>query len=428
MRKIDFNANQLADALLSFGPDHKVSILDSCGVRHLGSHLMIAGVDPVETIELHGPNSEKSLAEFEIFLGSNRPAIFTLGYELGLALNGIGSKHQGQAGEPYIYAAAFDALAVHDYISGETVIGGKTEAADNLFSLLTAPKRPTDAGESPSEVTSNFGSEEYIAAILAIQERIRDGDTYQTNLTRRVTANLPDSLSPAHIFGRLRKVHPAPFAAYIERPSSTVISASPERFFRIGSGKISTSPIKGTRPRGATPEEDHILREELLKSAKDRAENTMIVDLLRNDLGRVCEFGSVRVKRLCEIEEHPSLFHMVSTIEGDVRQGTSISDVIRALFPCGSITGAPKISTMRIIDEIERSPRGLSMGTIGVYMPASFGMGEFIETSVAIRTMTVRGPQAEFNVGGGIVIDSDPASEYEETVTKSAALLSALGL
>lgn len=428
VRKIDLNPDELADALLSRGPGHRVSLLDSCGVGHLGSHLMITGTDPGETLELFGPDPHETLAEFEALLGSGRPVIFTLGYELGLALNGVRSKHQEQANEPFIYAAAFDSLAVHDYLTGETAVRGEPDAIDRLINLLNAQGSGTDAGRTVQKTHSDFTPAEYAAAVIEIQERIRAGDTYQANLTRRITADLPDSLLPAHIFRRIRNNHPAPFAAYIERPASTVISASPERFFRIENGKISTSPIKGTRPRGSSPEEDLMFRDELLKSQKDRAENTMIVDLLRNDLGRVCKYGSVRVERLCEIEEHPSLFHLVSTIKGDLIPEISVSDVIRALFPCGSITGAPKISTMRIIDEIERSPRGLSMGAIGIYMPASFGMGEFIDTSVAIRTMTVRGRTAEFNVGGGIVIDSDPVSEYEETVTKSLALLSALGV
>ncbi len=387
---------------------------------------MLAGIDPVETMEFSGPDTDHVLTEFEGLLKKGRPVIFTLGYELGLALDRIESRHP--ATEPFIYAAAFDSLAVHDYITGETVLAGDPDAVDELESLLRKRECLSDAGAAAINTASNFTPDEYADAVQAIQERIRAGDTYQTNLTRTISVDLPDSLTPGQIFLRLRKKHPAPFAAYLERPGSTVISASPERFFRISDGKISTSPIKGTRPRGETPEEDDLLRDQLLNSAKDRAENTMIVDLLRNDLGRVCEFGSVQVERLCDLEEHPSLFHLVSTINGRLRPNTTISDVIRALFPCGSITGAPKISTMRIIDEIERSARGLSMGAIGIYMPASLGLGEFIDTSVAIRTMTVRGRQAEFNVGGGIVIDSDPQAEYQETVTKSLALLSALSL
>ena len=426
VRDIDLNADEIAAALFAHGPSRHVCILDSCNVRHLSSRLMIAGIDPVETKELKGPDPDAAIAEFEDFINKGLPVIFTLSYELGLALHGIRSIHRTD--EPFIFAAAFDALAVHDYPTGETVLRGESGAVDKLSSLLSLRRTALSHGASADDISSNFTPDEYAAAVLTIQERIRAGDTYQTNLTRKISAELPESLAPHDIFLRMRKHHPAPFAAYLERPDSTVVSASPERFFRIGDGVITTSPIKGTRPRGATPEEDARLREELAGSAKDRAENTMIVDLLRNDLGRVCEFGSINVERLCELEEHPSLFHLVSTIKGSLRNQSTIASVIRALFPCGSITGAPKISTMRIIDEVERSARGMSMGAIGILMPASFGMGEFIDTSVAIRTMTVRGRSAEFKVGGGVVIDSDPRAEYQETVTKSLALLSALGL
>jgi para-aminobenzoate synthetase len=153
----------------------------------------------------------------------------------------------------------------------------------------------------------------------------------------------------------------------------------------------------------------------------------MIVDLLRNDLGRVCEFGSVHVEALCELEVHPSLFHLVSTITGKLREKVKPSEILAALFPCGSITGAPKISTMRIIDEIEDEPRGLSMGAIGYRVPGDgFGMPETIDTSVAIRTMVITGSKATFNVGGGIVAESDPLTEYEETITKARSLLDAI--
>ena len=422
------NVDDLVAAFLNCGRHRRVCILDSCGVGHLGSRYLFAGADPAETFEYKGLDPEEAVSNFETFLQKGRAVIFTLGYDIGLALNKIPSRHRNVPNEPLIYAAAFEALAVHDYVSRETTVTGNARAGDGLRNLIDEQGFRPDPEATALRYFSNFTPDEYAAAILKIQERIRAGDTYQTNLTRKVTAELPDALAPQHIFWKLRKDHPAPFAAFLSRDDSTVISASPERFFRIENGIISTSPIKGTRPRGRTTVEDVKLRDELLSSQKDRAENTMIVDLLRNDLGRVCEFGSVRVERLCEIEEHPSLYHLVSTIKGELRQQTTIPDVIRALFPCGSITGAPKISTMRLIDEIERSARGLSMGAIGIYMPASFGMSEFVDTSVAIRTMTVRGRTAEFNVGGGIVIDSEPLSEYQETVTKSIALLSSLGL
>ena len=417
------NADQLVSALLGLADEHRVCLLDSCGVGHLGSHLLFAGVEPVDSIEL---SHTHALEEFARFLQQGRPVIFTLAYELGLVLNRIKSRHE--TAEPLIFATAFDALAVHDYNTGETYLIGDEKARDRLEPLLKISGLSPDPTAVASNIDTNFTIEEYISAIIAVQERIRSGETYQTNLTRKITADLSDGLTPRQIFWRLRKNHPAPFASFIKRQDSTIISASPERFFRIEDGIISTSPIKGTRPRGKDPAADGCLRHELLYSPKDRAENTMIVDLLRNDLGRVCEFGTVNVDRLCEIEQHPTLFHLVSTISGRLRPNTGIAEVIRSLFPCGSITGAPKISTMRIIDDLERSARGLSMGAIGIFMPASFGIGEFIDTSVAIRTITIRGRNAEFNVGGGIVIDSDPRSEYEESVVKSKALLTALGI
>ena len=241
-----------------------------------------------------------------------------------------------------------------------------------------------------------------------------------------MSAKLPDELTPEQVFWRLRRDHPAPFSAFIKRRSSTVVSASPERFFRIEDGKITASPVKGTRPR--TGADDDRMRRDLVASEKDIAENTMIVDLLRNDLGRVCEFGSVRVEKLCDLEEHPTLFHLVSTISGQLRPNVKPSDTLRALYPCGSITGAPKISTMRMIDEIEPVPRGLSMGAIGYCVPSdNFGLPKSIDLSVAIRTMVIRDRIATFNVGGGIVIDSDAENEYEESLTKAKALLSAIG-
>ena len=234
-----------------------------------------------------------------------------------------------------------------------------------LSELETASINIEFSPEEKSEVSSNFSKKEYLQTIEKIQEYIRRGDTYQTNLTQQFRAKLPQSLTPEKIFWRLRKNNPAPFAAFIKRENDTVISISPERFFKIENNKIQTSPIKGTRPRGKNPTEDENLKTELLTSAKDRAENTMIVDLLRNDLGRVCEFGSVAVEKLCDLETHPTFFHLVSTISGELKKNVKFSEILKAVFPCGSITGAPKIRTMQIIDELETANRGLSMGAIG---------------------------------------------------------------
>jgi len=427
----------LIESLLGLSGSGRLCILDSCGIGHLGSHLLIAGIDPVKTLKISNEDADATLKAFEENLAHGHAGVFTISYDLGLKLEKITPRAKEFAAfpEPDIYLALFDTLLVHDYNDGKTYIAGSDGRSDEIKAVLfggTAENSDTGPGRS-GPARPNFTKSEYLDAIGLIKEYIRRGDTYQTNLTQQMRVAVAPDLTPGHIFRRLRKEHPAPFAAFIERDDSTVISASPERFFKVSgsltnSRTISTSPIKGTRPRGETREEDDRLREELLNSAKDRAENIMIVDLLRNDIGRVCDFGSVRIEKICDLEEHPTLFHLVSTVSGVLREDVSVSEMIRAIFPCGSITGAPKIRTMQIIDEIETADRGLSMGAIGVYIPSSWGPEfEMLDTSVAIRTMVVSDGEAIFNVGGGIVIDSDPEKEYEESLLKARALLEALG-
>ena len=424
---LDLTADELISAVLGMAADEPVCVLDSSGVPHLGSHLLIAGVGPARTIDLASADVSETLEAFDSLLGSGLAVIFTISYEFGRKIQGFESAHPANE-EPDIFASLFDVLIVHDYRNGSTsLVGDEGKFASAAAKLNAAAAYPVTTSSRGSVVRSNVRRDEYLHTVDGVKERIRCGDTYQANITQQLSADLHDDLTAEKIFLDLRKAHPAPFSAFIRRYDSTVISASPERFFRIEDSIITTSPIKGTRPRGKLTHEDEALRRELLTSTKDRAENTMIVDLLRNDLGRVCEYGSVRVEKLCELQEHPSLFHLVSTVSGRLRANTRPSDVLRALFPCGSITGAPKISTMRIIDEIEPSPRGLSMGAIGYYIPpTNFDMPEIIDTSVAIRTMVVRGQKATFNVGGGIVIDSEPGKEYDETLTKASALMNAI--
>ncbi len=441
MFELDLSADDFVAALLHLAESEMVCILDSCNVRHLGSHLMIAGIEPAETIEISNDDPAVSLRILDEKLTSeNLAGIFTFSYDLGLKLEGIKPRPKEFPAftEPDIFLALFDCLLIHDNDSGKSIlVGNENRFADIRRKLQTTrPQGIRVTDKCPTRITSNFSKAEYIKAIETIKEHIRCGDTYQLNLTRQIRAEMPENLTPEEIFRRIRRDNPAPFAAFLKRPGSTVVSASPERFFRVTHTlsadtirTITASPIKGTRPRGRTPREDSILKNELLNSDKDRAENTMIVDLLRNDLGRVCEFGSVKVEKLCELQEFPTLFHLVSTISGDLRENVSFSDIIRAVFPCGSVTGAPKIRTMQIIDELETANRGLSMGAIGYYIPDSgFQIPDSrFDLSVAIRTMVVRDGSAVFNVGGGIVIDSDPEWEYEETLVKAKALLSAIG-
>lgn len=432
MYRFDLTADELILRLLEISRSETVCILDSCGVGHLGSHLLIAGINPTKVHEITNDDPNETLRFLDQTMSGEQAAIFTISYDFGLKLERIASNHK--TSEPDVFLASFDCLIVHDYDSHTTYItGDKTSFAAIEAKLCDGTLSGLQGVTKTGSVTSNFTKDTYLSAVENIKERIRCGDTYQTNLTQRVTVNLAETTKPHDIFWNLRKDHPAPFAAFITRKDSAIISASPERFFRIEENMITTSPIKGTRPRGKDAAGDEALKRELLSSKKDIAENTMIVDLLRNDLGRVCEFGSVRVEKLCDLEEHPTLFHLVSTIAGKLRSDTKFSEILRALFPCGSITGAPKISTMQIIDDIEPDARGLSMGAIGIYIPNSkfqdpnSDLNSKLDLSVAIRTITVRDDTAVFNVGGGIVIDSDPEAEYGESLLKAKALLDAMG-
>lgn len=436
------SADRLVESLLVLSKTEKICLLDSCGARHLGSHFLIAGLAPLETFEITDRNAAGTLRFLdEKIADPNIYSIFTLSYEFGLKLENIEPREKPFQNfeEPDVFLAVFDCLIVHDYDTRETfLIGEEKRFAEIEEKLATTVSRiiseilPTEKCVS---VESNFSETEYLQTVEQIKELIRRGDTYQTNLTQQFRVELAKTSTPQRIFRRLRNNNPAPFAAFLQRNDSTVISASPERFFRVKELNISTSPIKGTRPRGKTQKEDAELKNELLDCAKDRAENVMIVDLLRNDLGRVCEFGSVSVEKLCDLEMHPTLFHLVSTVSGNLRENTKFSDLIRAVFPCGSITGAPKINTMRIIDRLETAPRALSMGAIGYSIQNSnieshrsrFPALHSMDLSVAIRTMTIRGKSAVFNVGGGIVIDSDAESEYAESLVKAKALLGSVG-
>lgn len=454
------SADELAAKLLGLSRSRQICLLDSCGVAHLGSHLLICGVNPLETYAVSHENADETLNFLDEKLANPETfAIFTISYNFGHKLERIKPPHKPlEDDEPDVFLAVFDCLIIHDYNTRETFLFGNEDRFRETEKLLDSAENfqsaATDADFPATKVKSNFTKAEYLEKIEEIKEFIRRGDTYQTNLTQQFTAELPENLTPPQIFHNLRKNHPAPFASFIRRGDSTVVSASPERFFRVGSQEsgvgslkassdsrlISTSPIKGTRPRGSTADEDAKLRAELLNSEKDRAENVMIVDLLRNDLGRICEFGTVAVEKLCDLEEHPTLFHLVSTVEGKLRRGTSFSDILRAVFPCGSITGAPKISTMRIIERLETAQRDLSMGAIGVSVPCSMfhvpgqninnmeheTSNMELDLSVAIRTMVIKNRRATFNVGGGIVIDSDPEQEYAETLTKAKALISSI--
>jgi para-aminobenzoate synthetase component 1 len=268
-------------------------------------------------------------------------------------------------------------------------------------------------------LASNFTRLGFLDAIRRGIEYVYAGDCFQVNLSQRLLH--PATLPPLELYGRLRQRNPAPFAGYLDLGDFVVASASPERFVRVRAGEVETRPIKGTRPRGRTPQEDQARAEELLRSAKDRAENVMIVDLLRNDLGRVCAYGSVRVGEVCRLETYPTVHHLVSEVRGRLRPGLGPVDLLRASFPGGSVTGAPKVRAMEIIALLEPTARGAYCGCLGYV-----GFDGTADTNILIRTFTMGGGWIQFPVGGGIVADSDPVAEYTETLDKAEGLLRAL--
>jgi para-aminobenzoate synthetase component 1 len=277
---------------------------------------------------------------------------------------------------------------------------------------------PAPVGHAPE---SNFSRAEYEAGVSRIREYIAAGDVYQVNLAQRFHA--PFRGSPLALYRRLRARNPAPFGAYLDFAGTIVTSISPERFLRFDpqTRLVEARPIKGTRPRDATPARDSALARELLESEKDRAENVMIVDLLRNDLGKVCRAGSVTVPKLFALESHPTVHHLVSTVTGVLADDRDAFDLLRAAFPGGSVTGAPKIRAMQIIAELERSPRGVYCGAVG-YVSATGAM----DFNIPIRTIVLRDGMATFHAGAGIVWDSEPAAEYQETLAKARTMMEAL--
>jgi para-aminobenzoate synthetase component 1 len=271
------------------------------------------------------------------------------------------------------------------------------------------------------ELRSNFTRDEYLQAVENAIEYIANGDIFQVNLSQRFSVDL--AVDPYELYLRLRSISPAPFACYLNFGEVTVASASPERFLHLDGNTVETRPMKGTRPRGQSPAEDDVLGVELLKSEKDRAENIMIVDLERNDLGKVCEYGSVQVSDLCKLEKYATVFQLTSSVTGKLREDKDRIDLLKAAFPGGSITGAPKVRAMEIIDELEPTRRGIYTGSVGY-----LGFDGCMDLNIVIRTFVIKGGKVYFQVGGGIVSDSDPEAEYQETLDKARALMAALGL
>jgi len=278
------------------------------------------------------------------------------------------------------------------------------------------PQYPVSSHEG---LVSNFSEEAYLRAVERVIRYITDGDVFQVNLAQRLL--LSARSGPVALYLRLRECNPAPFAGYFDLGKFQVVSASPERFLKVRQRDVETRPIKGTRERSIDPSMDSRIIDELKRSEKDRAENVMIVDLLRNDLSKVCQADSVQVEQLCGLESYQYVHHLVSSVTGRLREGHGPIDLLRAAFPGGSITGAPKIRAMEIIAELEPAARGPYCGSLGYV-----GFDGNMDSSILIRTITAGSGWWQAPVGGGIVAQSDPAAEYEETIQKAGGMLRAL--
>ena len=381
------------------------------------------------------------LDNFRLTATAETPVPFTggavgyIGYDAGRQLERLPQLSADDLGMPDIRLGIYDPIFAWDHIThrGWIIATGFPETVETPRPALAGKRvaefkarmsRKPGTEERPTPpvpvITSNFTREEYMAAVERARQHIAAGDIFEVNLSQRFTAET--SLPSSVIYERLRADNPAPFAAYLDYADFKVLSSSPELFLRLRGDRVETRPIKGTRPRGGDADDDRRLAAELSASAKDIAENVMIVDLERNDLGRVCRYGSVEVTELAALETFPSVFHLTSTVTGRLREGLGGVDLLKASFPGGSITGAPKVRAMEIIEELEPHRRGVYTGAIGW-----LGFDGNMDLNVAIRTIVAKAGHVYFQAGGAVTWDSDPESEYLETRHKARALFRALG-
>jgi para-aminobenzoate synthetase len=349
-----------------------------------------------------------------------------LGYELKAECGGDRVHHAPDPDAQMIFA---DRAVVFDHATGEVYVlafaGDEPWAADTAARLVAIaaaplPARPAARGVVAGPLTPRHDRAAYLSMIDECLSAIADGETYEVCLTNMLTAGATVDTWEAYRY--LRRTSPTPFGALLRFGELSVLSTSPERFLSVSAtGEVESRPIKGTRPRGRTPGEDEALRQELATDEKDRAENLMIVDLVRNDLGVYAQVGSVRVPRLFEVETYATVHQLVSTVRAQLAEGVSAVRCVRASFPGGSMTGAPKVRTMEIIDRLERGPRGIYSGALGY-----FSLTGAADLSMVIRTLVVRPGEASFGVGGAVIALSDPAGEYEETAVKATTLLTLL--
>ena len=364
-------------------------------------------------------NAHKTLPDLPPFQGG---AAGFFGYDLGRGIEDIPNTAKDTPDMIDMAVGLYDQVLAFDHERGKSWL--ITHGANDILSaqkqqsfLDILKSEPETKQDAPLNWSSNFTQDEYENAVDRIIDYIYAGDIFQANLSQRFDAQLPQHFCAYTHYMKMRETNAAPFAGFMNLNEIKISSASPERFLRIEDKKVETRPIKGTAPRHIDPIKDKQNRDALENSEKDRAENTMIVDLLRNDLSKSCEADSIEVKDLCKLESFARVHHLVSTVTGELRDDQTPIDLLRACFPGGSITGAPKIRAMEIIEELEPSRRGPYCGSMGY-----IGFDGTMDTNILIRTLVYHHDQVSFQVGGGIVADSDHAAEYQETLDKADAI------
>ena len=385
------------------------------------------------------------LAEYKISLPKDAPpfvggAVGYLSYDVGFLLEKkLSRKSLDDLGIPDCFFGFYNTTVVIDHFKKLLYICtlGFPEKTSSLgkflcelnfkkiYNLISRGVSSKNAYKSylrqrPQELKSNFSRKDYIAAVNIAKQHIKAGDIYQVNLSQRFQADT--SLSGSQVYNKLRSLSPSYFSAYLDCKDYSIISSSPERFLKLQGDNVTTRPMKGTRPRFKNKIKNERFRKELLGSEKDKAELMMIVDLERNDLGRVCCYDSIKVEALRELEEYNTVFQTTATISGKLHKDKDRIDLLRACFPGGSITGCPKIRAMQIIEELEPHSRSIYTGCLG-YLSFSQDM----EFNILIRSMLKLKDKLYFGVGGGIVADSEPEAEYQETLVKAEAMLKAIG-
>ena len=428
------------------GTDDSV-FLDSSLVNKLGRYSVIGAVPYLKLVK-EGNNfyingEKETTCSFETYLKTYLAehkdkhktelpiisgAIGYFSYEYGRKLMEVDSVKEDFVSIPDAVLVFYDFYIIEDRLEQRTylIANGITREAAKLLDEMESRingkpvymQKESDT-EYPIEVQPNFAKDEYKQAVDRMIRYIIEGDIYITNMTQQLTVK--SDKVPLDVFYDLRENNPSPFGGYFDYGDFQIVCASPERFLKMQKGHVNTRPIKGTRKRGETPEEDMFMRTELENSEKDKSELLMIVDLERNDLNRVCRPGSVKVTELFSVEEYATVFHLVSDIEGDLEESKNVMDLLEAAFPGGSITGAPKYRAMEIIDELENNKRNLYTGSIG-YLTLDGGC----DFNIVIRTALYKDGKYYLGVGGGITAESDLEFEYEETLQKAKAVLLAM--